>query len=127
MSALELLERARALLARESRWTQKALARDEAGQPVQACSDDAVSWCLLGALEHEREEHDISQPDNSSALRQLFAASLSTSDFVSPFVGEDIAARIIHLELFNDSGSHRDILDVLGSAVLAASGADRNE
>lgn len=37
------------LLEDESRWTQKAVAKDEEGRMVASFDEGAVSWCLWGA------------------------------------------------------------------------------
>lgn len=34
------------------RWTQWAGARNIAGSEVDACSEEATCWCLLGAIDH---------------------------------------------------------------------------
>jgi hypothetical protein len=36
----------------ESKWTKGAYARDSEGYGVPPSSPDAVSWCLMGAVEH---------------------------------------------------------------------------
>lgn len=38
------------LLSDESKWTKGAFAEDRKGIPVHSKSDDAVKWCILGAL-----------------------------------------------------------------------------
>lgn len=40
----------RELLTDESKWTQKAYARDKDGKPTGALSPTAVCWCLDGAI-----------------------------------------------------------------------------
>lgn len=35
-----------------SGWTQGTLARTERGKPTSPNSDDAVCWCILGAIGH---------------------------------------------------------------------------
>jgi len=38
------------LLSDKSRWTTRACARDINGQPLNINNNDAVSWCILGAI-----------------------------------------------------------------------------
>lgn len=48
---LDILKRARALLTPPGAWTQTAFARDRDGEPINADSEAAISWCSAGALE----------------------------------------------------------------------------
>ena len=55
MTAKEILQRARALIAKPGSWTQEAAARTAAeGAPVYTGSPEACSFCALGALEAAR-------------------------------------------------------------------------
>ena len=42
--------KAHELLADPKHWTKRAYARDKDGQSVSAHSDEAVCWCVLGAI-----------------------------------------------------------------------------
>jgi len=46
------------LLSDPKRWTQKANARDSDGAEVRFDSDDAVCWCLWGAMAKVIPMHD---------------------------------------------------------------------
>lgn len=53
---IDILKRVRKLLSEPSRWSKKGnFARDENGHPVAATAEDAVCWCILGAVMHECE------------------------------------------------------------------------
>lgn len=51
MTAAAILADMDNLLSVRERWTQGALARDAQGQVVVPMSDDAVSYCFIGAFE----------------------------------------------------------------------------
>lgn len=38
------------LLADEKRWTRDLPSRNNEGHSVEVCSEDAVCWCMLGAI-----------------------------------------------------------------------------
>lgn len=38
------------LFASEASWTQKAMARDETGKPVETLNKDAVCWCFFSSI-----------------------------------------------------------------------------
>ena len=40
-------------------WTQRASARDEGGHPCSSTSEQAVSWCMIGAVNRALEEAPI--------------------------------------------------------------------
>ena len=47
---IQIVERARALIADEEHWCRNELARDARGMGVCPLSDSAVKWCGLGAV-----------------------------------------------------------------------------
>jgi len=56
------------LLSTPDRWTQGALARSAGGDPVDPLSEDAVAWCLVGAImrcySHSQLEVEVIVPSN---------------------------------------------------------------
>ncbi len=50
MTTLELLEKARELIADPNRWTTEVHSRDSAGRPVHPTSGQASCWCISGAI-----------------------------------------------------------------------------
>ena len=46
----EVLHKTRQILSDESRWTQGVTARNQRGNAVNATSEAAVQWCLIGAI-----------------------------------------------------------------------------
>ena len=73
MDTIEVLQQARALLARPKGWTRKSNARDAKGKAVNLDAPDAVSFCMTGAMRHVT-------PDFGSSLeyRDAFAAIQDT-------------------------------------------------
>jgi hypothetical protein len=47
---LQIVERARALIADEEHWCRRSLANDVNGVPISPTSGRAVKWCGLGAV-----------------------------------------------------------------------------
>ena len=47
---IQIVERARALIADEQHWCRRNLANDVNGVPIYPTSDRAVKWCGLGAV-----------------------------------------------------------------------------
>lgn len=50
MTTAEVLQKARDLIADESRWTHGYFARDEHGFEVEAIEPSACKWCAIGAV-----------------------------------------------------------------------------
>src|ERR1043165_4291633 len=50
MTPLEILKRAREMIAVPERWTKRNSARNNFGENVRYCDPTACSWCILGAI-----------------------------------------------------------------------------
>ncbi len=50
MDTVQILKEARALIADEKNWTQKEMARDSFGLPVDPSHESAACYCSIGAL-----------------------------------------------------------------------------
>ncbi len=68
------------LLSKKSRWCKRMFAQDQNGVAVSSGSPDAVSWCLLGAV-NKCYEHG----EAHSALRKLIQALPKGFDSLSQF------------------------------------------
>ena len=56
-------------------WTQRASARDEGGHPCSSTSEQAVSWCMIGAVNRALEEAPIENMEEVwRALRRALMA-----------------------------------------------------
>lgn len=73
---LDALRDAAALIADPERWTQKAPARNAAGDPVDPHSDDAVCWCATGALARVTGKTSGYRPLYERARTPLYTAAL---------------------------------------------------
>lgn len=104
---VQVLERARALIADERHWCPGDLARDRKGLSVSPTARDAAQRCALGALVaaayeitgNRRQAHDVAM----SAMR--------------PFVGAT------QLTYINDAGGHAAALTLFDSAIAGIQGA----
>lgn len=76
------------LLSDPAKWTQDANARDKHGNPVNAESEDAVCWCLIGAL------YKCYPVDHRKAWERLVTV-------------------IDVLYAWNDSHTHAEVLDLV--------------
>ena len=65
MNTLDVLKAARAKLAQG--WTQEMLARDWQGAEVPSHSDEALCWCMVGAIHAVTQ----SEEERNAALLQL--------------------------------------------------------
>jgi hypothetical protein len=50
--ASSLLRKARALIAKPNGWCRRTFAKNEKGYSTSSTEDDAVSFCMLGAIQH---------------------------------------------------------------------------
>jgi hypothetical protein len=100
---VQVLERARALIADERHWCPGDLARDAMGVPVNPTDRSATQRCALGALVAAAQEF-TSDPE--------LAHHLATTA-VRPLVGATALAHI------NDSEGHAAVLDLFDLAIAA--------
>ena len=102
---VQILERARALIADERHWCPGDLARDACGFPVSPTDGRAVQRCALGAL--LAAAHELSG-DFTLAFNLATTAT-------HPLVG---ATALTHI---NDAEGHATVLQLLDLAVAAGS------
>lgn len=91
------LEEIYTLLSDENRWTRGKYARNKEGVGVPPESEEAVCWCLTGAIER------IGQTPNERT--QLFI-QLSV-----PLTG------ITNLQYFNDNCTHQELLQLIKEVI----------
>lgn len=80
--------KAHELLADPKHWTQGAMARDSLGQVTHSNSDNAVCWCVMGAL------------------NKCYGESLEYINKIRERIGGSVA-------LFNDSHTHIEVVNLL--------------
>jgi hypothetical protein len=100
---VQILERARALIAEERHWCSGDLARDAGGFPISPLDSKAKRRCALGALVAAAHEF-TGNPD--------LAHYLATTA-MRPLVG---ATSLTHV---NDSEGHAAVLDLFDLAIAA--------
>jgi hypothetical protein len=100
---VQILERARALIADERHWCPGDLARDAMGFPVSPIDRTATQRCALGALVAAAQAF-TNDPDLAHHL---------ASTAMRPLVG---ATALTHI---NDSEGHAAVLDLFDLAIAA--------
>jgi hypothetical protein len=101
MDTIEVLEKARELISAPERWTYGMLARNQRGLSVDPLSDEAVSWCLSGAL-GKYSPPDYPGWNVSHIWSEAFGAIEETC----------CALQDCRLVEFNDKANHCEILHV---------------
>jgi hypothetical protein len=101
----QILIKARELLADERNWTKGAAARDAQGNETDVDSEEAVCFCVLGAIRHITDR--VIQNSMDRLLLDVVAEVTGTRDYV---------------HLYNDdpSTTHSDILKFLDRAIQLA-------
>lgn len=97
----QILSAARALIQKPEHWTQHTFARDVSGEPVPAQSSAAFCWCTVGAI---------------AKVTQGFLEAKAARDFLKKFTH-------VKLDRFNDSMTHKGVLDAFDRAIQEASEA----
>jgi hypothetical protein len=72
MTTAEVLQKARDLIADESRWTHGYYARDEQGFDVEPNEPSATCWCALGAVYHVLDTTEDEALDGPAAIKALY-------------------------------------------------------
>ena len=102
MTVAEHLRAARELISDESRWCQKAVARDSDGEAVSVHSPRAVQWCVNGALEKV-------VPAGTSVF--------NTRIRLGECIPADVLVYSIHRYNDHPDTTHEDILNWFDSAI----------
>lgn len=100
------LEKIRALIEDPSTWTQDAWARNACGREVDFDSPKAVSFCLIGAIRRVTAE-DKTEGD-------YFLEYLTAALDIRGYRAADSYSR---LQVFNDTTTHADVIEVLDEAL----------
>lgn len=98
MSAEAILTRAALIIADESAWTQKAIARKASGVPCGPLSSLAVRWDMYGAMVKAKQELGLPQRD------------LNEADLI---LQEKFTTRNKEIDYFNDRNTHAACLAIL--------------
>jgi hypothetical protein len=101
----ENLVKVRELLSDKSRWTQRTFARDSNGWSTDVDSGNAVSWCLVGAMEKVAGRGNFISIEK---MRSRVRASVP-----------DLANYGYSLSMFNDTQPHANVLALLDRAIDA--------
>jgi len=110
MSALDILTKARELIADPARWTQGALARTTNRETVSPYDNSAICWCLVGACSRASATDEASD-DFGPALAALEDACVAAGGGAS-------------IPSFNDQPgrTHAQVLAVLDAATESLKG-----
>lgn len=101
LTVLEVLEKARALIADKKRWTQREFARNRRSETVSPDDPEACRWCAAGAVMRVLGLAESDLYDDSAALSTHNAA---------------LAALELHARIGGYNVSVADVNDSLGWA-----------
>lgn len=101
----DLLVKARELIKDEENWCKNALAKNKRGNLVSEKSDDACSFCMIGAVScaGNRNLYSMGEVDNAIDILQR--------SIIDQGVG------VIPISVFNDGASHKDVIKVFDHAI----------
>lgn len=113
VKVIAVLDAARDLLSNPARWTQIELARDENEDDVDPQSNEAVCWCLQGALQRVARGSVVSV----LALEELGETVLETSRRTrlprTPAFMRTARAAVT----FNDRAEHGEVLTLIDETI----------
>lgn len=117
MQPIDILKGTRELLSDPARWTKGQFARDKGGFVTRLTSNDAVCWCVRGAILKTYDDHGLFFLDLFYLSTRLIERALP-ADLVSKSK-EDGKDPIVD---FNDdpNTTHEDVLKVLDKAIELA-------
>jgi len=94
-----------------SGWTQSCAARNRAGFPVVAYSEDAVQWCLVGSIGANKNVRGMSNMNVRMEVYRIIADLLANRNEPPS------------MELFNDKENRtkEEVLELLDEAISVAS------
>lgn len=96
MNTLDALKKARELIKDPSNWTQRASARNSAGESRSPSSSSACCWCASGALE-----------------------KVCNKFFIGPWDALSRFTKMQTVITFNDSHTHAEVLALFDKAIAA--------
>ena len=105
MTTLQILKRARALIADEKNWTRDAYGYDAEGRMQTCPNQHSVCFCSVGAIAKASFTHP-SDAERSDAIKPVLSAG-----------GFDGVGELIK---FNDSHTHSEVLDLFDRAIARA-------
>jgi len=115
MTAKQLLEEIRELIADPVNWTQGTLARDVDGKRVSPADPGAFAFCPIGAFAVVERRHEAYGIESCQALKALqeTIVEIETGDEPDP------EWRYHGLANFNDTHDHAAVLDALDRAIAS--------
>lgn len=119
MTELEILTKARELIADPERWATGELARDAGGHKVPPDSPSACRWCAYGALQNFADDRDAG-PLLDAAEGRLADAACDVLN-ATPEFDEDADCLIAHV---NDDLGHAATLQMFDRAIEMAGGGE---
>lgn len=105
-SNADILKEVREIIGEEKNWCQGAFAKDKHGLSVFETSDEACTFCLLGAFWRVASKHKFRYAERQP-IRQLLRKQLPKGWSGS-------------LDSFNDSHTHKEVLAIVDAAIVEA-------
>lgn len=137
--ALTLLHRARDRIANPERWTTEHYARNLLSEAVPLHSENACSWCSMGALARELFELRVEQAGSLVEGTELFLLEPGDVPDEACWYARTAlnrAARFLasyhhgwragSLEIFNDDAGHVGVMAMFDRAIRQLEGEIRN-
>lgn len=114
----EVLRQAKALISNRQNWTQQCEARNKDLQPCPPNHPDAVAFCISGAV-HRVCGLDCDDPNESLPK---YKVSQKACDILQEAVIRitDGQREDYTVEHYNDTHTHRQVLQVIDAAILIA-------
>lgn len=104
MKESERLRAAKALIDTPKKWTRGASARDKFGEPTMLVSEEACSWCTMGALSVVSDYADKFERDGFERARG--------------YLKRVIPCRMV--ADYNDSHTHEEVMRMFDKAIEIA-------
>lgn len=105
----EFLQLSRDRITDPGHWTQHVMARNQQGGPEEPRSQQAVSWCAMGAME------SIPVPDEYPE-KIRYKAHVMLTDVVDDWTRGTVCEGIA-VATFNDNSSHARVLEAFDKAI----------
>lgn len=121
-SVVEVLEQAKALIARPNGFTTKKYAGTKEGIRTSVDSSNATCFCASGALRRVCGYHPAFEPSNGTwASPQLRRLHDSAYDVLQLTVTRITEKPLMTIPLYNDSHTQDEAVGLFNAAIVAAS------
>jgi hypothetical protein len=89
------------LLDSPSKWTKEYVARDANGYPTQPLNEEAVSWCMMGAI---------------TKCYSYTDEAMTVTDKIAKSIRELNNLKAERISVYNDTHTYEEVIQVLKNA-----------